>query len=136
MRQQLAQWLALQPLTAQEVDCATTVMLKILDGKCKMKRTEKFTMEALYDAVRDQAGVFFGREMHALILEARTARGSGGLNQALVLKIYEQRLLAETQLGRPTMKRFKSRIRGAGLFDLGAPPFGTKEGENSSDAIA
>ena len=37
-----------RPLSASDVDCATTVMLKILDGKCKMAEQEKHIMAWLY----------------------------------------------------------------------------------------
>jgi hypothetical protein len=35
------QWVLEHPLSPAHVDCATAVMLKILDGKCKMDAEEK-----------------------------------------------------------------------------------------------
>ena len=49
---QVADWVQAHPLSPSEIDCATTVMLKILDGKCKMGSVDKTVMEALYDAVK------------------------------------------------------------------------------------
>nr|MBP6188377.1 hypothetical protein [Azonexus sp.] len=92
-------------------DCATTVMLKILDGKCKMGSVDKVVMEALYDALKDRPGLRFGDAFHALIAEARRES-----SEALRSFIYEKRVLAETELSRPVMKAFKAMIRGEGLF--------------------
>ena len=46
----IKQWLEIHPLSPLHVDCATTVMLKILDGKCKMNTDEKVVMALLYEA--------------------------------------------------------------------------------------
>lgn len=105
-------WTAAHPLTPSEVDCATAVMLKILDGKCKMHPGEKRRMAELYDAVKAQPGVLLGGDLHALIAAAR-----GGADDALRNHIYEQRVLAESAISRPVMKAFKARIRAEGLFD-------------------
>lgn len=108
---QVAAWVQAHPLSPSDVDCATTVMLKILDGKCKMGGVDKIIMEVLYDAVKDRPGEHFGDEFHALIAEARRAS-----SDALKNFIYEKRVLAETALSRPVMKAFKAMIRQQGLF--------------------
>ncbi|MBS1138966.1 MAG: hypothetical protein H6R13_419 [Proteobacteria bacterium] len=107
----VAAWVAAQPLTPSDVDCATTVMLKILDGKCKMPALEKAVMADLYDALKDRPGERFGADLHALIASARDGAG-----ETLRNTIYEHRLLAETTLSRPVMKAFKAMIRARGLF--------------------
>ena len=107
----VAGWVQAHPLSPSDVDCATTVMLKILDGKCKMTSVDKIVMEALYDAVREKPGLRFGDGFHALIAEARHES-----NEALRNVIYEKRVLAETELSRPVMKAFKAMIRAEGLF--------------------
>lgn len=107
----VAAWVATHPLTPSDVDCATTVMLKILDGKCKMSETDKVVMAALYDAVKHRPGQRFGDDFHALIARARLDAGD-----ALREHIYETRVLAETTLSRPVMKAFKAMIRAEGLF--------------------
>ena len=104
-------WVAAHPLTPGDVDCATTVMLKILDGKCKMGEVDKLVMAALYDAVRDRPGQRFGTAEHALIATARL-----GADEAMKNAIYERRVLAETAISRPVMKAFKAMIRAEGLF--------------------
>ena len=108
---QVAGWVQTHRLSPSDVDCATTVMLKILDGKCKMGSVDKIVMEALYDAVKDRPGQRFGDEFHALIADARHES-----SEALKNFIYEKRVLAETALSRPVMKAFKSMIREQGLF--------------------
>lgn len=110
----LDQWLVQNPMTKIEVDCATTVMLKIIDGKCKMPAQEKVVMAKLYDRVNSLPGLIFDDlEMHSFIKGMR-----GQLTEDDRLAVYEKRLLAETMLSRPIMKKFKARIRSCGLFDL------------------
>jgi hypothetical protein len=104
-------WVQAHPLSPSDVDCATTVMLKILDGKCKMGTVDKIVMEQLYDVVKDRPGQRFGDEFHVLIAEARRESG-----EALKNFIYEKRVLAETAISRPVMKTFKAMIRQEGLF--------------------
>lgn len=108
---EVAAWLAITPLSASDVDCATTVMLKILDGKCRMAEPEKQVMTWLYDALCDRAGERFGQAEHTLISEARVSA-----DEALRQTVYERRVLAETTLSRPVMKAFKAMIRARGLF--------------------
>lgn len=107
----VAAWVAAHPLAPAEVDCATAVMLKILDGKCKMAADEKVVMAWLYDALRGRPGWLLGEAAHALIERARAAA-----DEALRNEIYEQRVLAETAISRPVMKAFKARLRAEGLL--------------------
>lgn len=114
----IAAWAAGAALGPTEVDCTTTVMLKILDGKCKMATQEKAVIALLYDALRglpeSHTGTRFGAPIHALIARARA-----GMDESLRAEVYEQRLYAETILGRPTMKAYKARLRGAGVLAPG-----------------
>jgi hypothetical protein len=107
-----ADWVAVHSLSPVEVDCATAVMLKILDGKCKMQAAEKTVMAALYEAVRTQPGVGLGADIHALIAQAGVAA-----DEAMRNHIYEKRVLAESAISRPVMKAFKAMIRQKGLLD-------------------
>ena len=111
MAEHVSGWVQAHALSPSDIDCATTVMLKILDGKCKMGAVDKIVMKQLYDAVKNRPGLRFGDEFHALIASARQEAGE-------VLKnfIYEKRLLAETTISRPVMKAFKAMIRQEGLF--------------------
>jgi len=104
-------WAQNHPLSPEQLDCVTTVMLKILDGKCKMKLEEKHIMSLLYDQVKTQPGVLLTEEIHQLIATARKE-----LTDDMKDFIYEKRVLAETAISRPVMKKFKAMIRQQGLF--------------------
>jgi hypothetical protein len=125
------QWLRNHPLSATEIDCVIALMLKILDGKCKMNREDKALTEILYHHCRGRDGERLGGSLHALIAEGRAAReraaqeraaregirpDTAALPAALIERIYEQRVLAETMISRPVMKRFKARLRAEGLL--------------------
>lgn len=105
------QWAASQALTPSDIDCATAVMLKILDGKCKMSPAEKEVMTWLYDAVKTRPGLRFAADLHDLIASARSHA-----DEAMKNHLYEKRVLAETAISRPVMKTFKAMIRSQGLF--------------------
>ncbi|MEJ2612020.1 MAG: hypothetical protein P8179_18600 [Candidatus Thiodiazotropha sp.] len=111
--QHVAQWVQGHPLKPAHVDCATAVMLKILDGKCKMTEDDKSFMTLLYDAVKQCQGALLGDDIHHLIADARDR-----LNDERRNSLYEKRVLAETMISRPVMKGFKTMIREQGLFDL------------------
>ena len=106
-------WLTRNPLTPEQVDCATAVMLKILDGKCKMNAAEKPIMRALYHAVKQQPGRRLSDDLHRTIAAAEQS-----CNDEFRERIYEQRVLAETIISRPVMKAFKRQIRDQGLFTV------------------
>ena len=63
----LSEWLK-EPVP---VDCITTVMLKILDGKCKMLPEEKLLMADLYDQIKHLNVTLLPADIHQLILQAR-----------------------------------------------------------------
>lgn len=107
----VSHWLSSHCLTPIQVDCVTTVMLKILDGKCKMPAAEKQVMALLYEAVKAQPGELLSPDLHTLIAAAH-----GQVDDAMKNSIYEKRLLAETTLSRPVMKAFKAMIRQQGLL--------------------
>jgi len=111
----VARWALTHPLAPIHVDCATAVMLKILDGKCKMRTEEKRVMELLYDEVKTQPGRLLDAALHLLITQAREHPDEATKNI-----IYEKRLLAETAISRPVMKGFKAMIRQEGLLVVAA----------------
>lgn len=114
---QVMDWAVEHVLTPPEVDCATAVMLKVLDGKCKMPEIEKVIMTHLYLAVRNQQGIHLGQPIHRRIAKALSWKDQKGqLDEELRNQIYETRVLAETAISRPVMKRFKARLREQGLL--------------------
>lgn len=108
----IANWVQNNPLSPIQVDCATAIMLKILDGKCKMAAGEKVVMAALYEQVKTHPGFNLGDDIHHLI-----ARAHNHADEAMKIFIYEKRVLAETMISRPVMKGFKAMIRQQGLLD-------------------
>jgi len=94
-----------------DVDCVTAVMLKILDGKCRMGEQDKRVSAILYDVLKDCPGQLLDMAVRGLIAEA-----GGQSDIALREQIYEQRLYAESMIGRPVMKAYKARLRAAGLL--------------------
>ncbi|MEZ5451469.1 MAG: hypothetical protein R3E93_01435 [Thiothrix sp.] len=108
----VGRWVQEHPLSPAHVDCATAVMLKILDGKCKMDAEEKLVMALLYDEVKSCPGVMLGEDIHALIVTARHSNEDDEIREF----VYEKRVLAETMISRPVMKGFKGMIRAEGLF--------------------
>jgi len=114
-----ARWAEQHLADPVHIDCTTTVMLKILDGKCKMNEDDKAVITILYDAVKDRTGRLFGAEYHALIAQARQK-----MDETMTMFIYEKRLLAETMLSRPVMKAYKAWLREQGILQ---PPGGGSE---------
>lgn len=113
--ERITHWTNNNILTPAEIDCATAVMLKILDGKCKMPSNEKIIMQSLYIAVKNQEGLYLDHSYHEFIepfLELRKEE----ISEEQILEIYEKRVLAETQISRPVMKKFKSRLRQEGIL--------------------
>ena len=94
------------------IDCTTTVMLKILDGKCKMDPDEKATIAIMYDVVKHRPGKLLDDSHHTLIETARQ-----NLDDDTIMQVYEQRLYAETMITRPVMKAYKAMLRGEGLIN-------------------
>ena len=94
-----------------ELDCITAVQLKILDGKCKMNSEEKAVMARIYTVTKSCPGKLLGDDTHRLIAEAKHDN-----SEAMRMRVYEQRLYAETRIGRPTMKAFKAMLRAEGLI--------------------
>lgn len=106
-----AQRALLLRLGPDQVDCAIAVMLKILDGKCKMPPEEAVIMAAVYNIVRDQPARNLGSDSHQMIDRAR------GENVERFRKdVYEARVLAETKISRPVMKAFKAGLRRDGIL--------------------
>lgn len=118
-----AAWARQAALTPTDIDCTTTVMLKILDGKCKMNPQEKEIIAVIYDVVKDRPGHILDDTDHRLIALARQ-----GMDDALVERIYEQRLIAETMISRPVMKAYKAMLRTSGVL-------ATAQSEQSAEDI-
>lgn len=94
-----------------QIDCATSLMLKILDGKCKMNDGEKQVMAVIYDVIKHKPGKLLEPSVHQLIALARNES-----NEQLIEEVYEQRLYAEQMISRPVMKAYKAMLRQKGIL--------------------
>ncbi|MEJ2141981.1 MAG: hypothetical protein P8Y24_06445 [Gammaproteobacteria bacterium] len=92
-------------------DCTTTVVLKILDGKCKMLAGEKAAVLAIYDVVKQLPGKLFSRADYETISLARNPQASG----VIMDRIHQLRVYAESEIPKPVMKAYKAKFRD-GLF--------------------
>ena len=105
-----AQWACEQSFDPSEVDCTTAVVLKILDGKCKMLPGEMDAVMAIYEVVRAAPGELFDSEVHQCIDQSRQQPTAEGLS-----RIHQLRLHAEARIPKSVMKQYKARLRD-GLF--------------------
>lgn len=103
-------WAREMTFDATQVDCTITVVLKILDNKCKMLPGEKAAVMCIYDVVKLQPGKIFDDEAHATISKARTQ-----LDDATKDKVHKLRVYAEANIPKPVMKAYKAVLRD-GLF--------------------
>lgn len=115
-------WAGRKAFAPLQIDCITAIMLKIIDGKCKMADDEKRVMAEVYDIVCGQEGRLLGPEVHALIARARSEPDDSRLAQ-----VYEQRLFAESMITRPVMKAFKALLRSEGIIGRTGSSAGTGE---------
>lgn len=98
-----------------QLDCVAAIMLKVLDGKCKMGEADKTAITAVYDVVKGRPGSLLEAEVHELIAAARRDMDADRSAQ-----VHAWRVRAEGLIPKPTMKEFKAM--------LGAAMPRTKEG--------
>lgn len=101
-------------LQEHEIDCMVAVMLKILDGKCKMGRFAKETMERLYESVEGRPGRLLPAKAREVIATARRSP-----TPELMEEIHRLRVRAECTIPRQVMKSFKARLRRDGILPTG-----------------
>jgi hypothetical protein len=105
-----AQWAIETGFNAEQVDCTTTVVLKILDNKCKMSPGEMAAVMAIYDALRDTPAPLFDNAVHEAIKNMRLHSGTETQEA-----IHRYRIQAEAAIPKPIMKRYKAFLHD-GLF--------------------
>lgn len=99
-----AGWARQTVFTPAQLDCVTAIMLKMLDGKCKMAAADRAALMAVYDVVKDHAGQGLAAAVHAAIAAARSAPDPHP-------DIHDWRLRAEAHVAKPVMKAFKQWLR-------------------------
>lgn len=103
-----AQWAQTAQLSVSDLDCITTVMLKILDGKCQMNEEQREAYISIYNVTKVRPGSLLGDEVHQAIDTARQLN-----RQEVRDRIHQLRLDAEAAIPKPTMKAFKAMVREA-----------------------
>jgi hypothetical protein len=99
-------WAAEAYLDPLQIDCVTTVMLKILDQTCKMPPEEQMAVMAIYREVKDRQSLLFDDSIHAAIHNAMHARLGDSAQ-----RIHQLRIQAEAMVPKPVMKHFKRYLR-------------------------
>ena len=99
-------WVRAAGLAPAQLDCITAIMLKILDGKCKMEARQQSLLAVIYTATRRTRGELFNESHHAVIQAAM-------LRHPLIssMSIHKLRLYAEAEIPKPVMKAFKHFLR-------------------------
>ncbi len=100
-----ADWAARQRFTPEQVDCTTAVVLKILDGKCKMLPAAQQAVVEIYGEIKEQNGEKLGNEVHQAISHTISETSSHNSEE-----IHRLRLHAEAIIPKPTMKRYKAML--------------------------
>jgi hypothetical protein len=101
-------WAENSELNAEQLDCITAVVLKILDRKCKMTVYEQEAMLALYDLLHPVPAKHFDDSVHRAIDKALRQEQ---MDETTRDKIHRLRLQAEAVIPKPVMKAFKARLR-------------------------
>jgi hypothetical protein len=101
-----ALWAEEASLDPLQVDCVTTVMLKILDHKCKMSPEEQIALMAIYGVVKHRQGLLLNEEVHQAIHNAMHVSPN-----VMGERIHQLRQQAEAQIPKPVMKYFKRYLR-------------------------
>lgn len=100
-----ALWAKNAALTVSDKDCITTVMLKILDRKCKMNQQQRDALFAIYDVTRTLPGDVFNESVHICIETARSFETENSRRQIHLLRVD-----AEAAIPKTVMKAFKAML--------------------------
>jgi hypothetical protein len=109
-RHPAAQWALEVGFNAEQVDCTTAVVLKILDNKCKMLPGEKAAVMAIYDSLLHPPAPLFGNTVHDAIHAMHLSPCAD-----VIATIHQLRVQAEATISKPVMKSYKAFLRD-GLF--------------------
>ena len=95
-------------LDAQQLDCLTAIMLKILDNKCKMDAEIQQLAIDIYRRADKQVSLLFDLAIHPFIEKVLAEPDIVSLKH-----VHEMRLFVESAIPKPIMKQFKR-----DLFDI------------------
>lgn len=95
-----------EQFTLEDIDCAITIALKIIDKKCQMDTESQALFMLLYDAVSQRENKIFDKEIYLLIDISRQKPCLETLDL-----IHQKRVYAMRMIPKPIMKAFKQKIR-------------------------
>jgi hypothetical protein len=103
--QAIAEWASTTDFNLQQVDCLITLMLKILDGKCKMDEDTQMSARVIYAHAHRNRSHLFDPCIHDFIARVFDEPDLLSLRHVRELRVY-----AESVIAKPVMKGFKQFI--------------------------
>ena len=100
--QSILEWCEHSSFSAVQLDCLTSLMLKILDDKCQMDEMHQDVIKAMYSITGERVGVLFDPNIHLFIQQVLQES-----TPVYDLHIHELRLYAESAISQQEMKSFK-----------------------------
>jgi hypothetical protein len=100
--QAISDWAASNNFNLQQVDCLIALMLKILDGKCKMDADTQTSVQLIYQQAHRHRSHLFDERIHGFIANVCHEPAPLSLRQ-----VHELRRYAEDVIPRTVMKGFK-----------------------------
>ena len=101
----IEQWAANTHFNLQQVDCLIAIMLKILDGKCKMDEVTQYSVQIIYSQAHQQRSHLFDPAIHTLIEQSLE-----DMDRLMAKRVHQLRLFAESAIPKPVMKGFKQHL--------------------------
>lgn len=98
----IEQWAANTHFNLQQVDCLIGIVLKMLDGKCKMDKLAQHSVQIIYCQGHHQRSHLFDPAIHCLIEQSFEH-----MDRLMEKQIHQLRLFAESAIPKPVMKDFK-----------------------------
>lgn len=98
----IEQWASNTHFNLQQIDCLIGIMLKILDGKCKMDEVTQHSVQIIYRQAHHQQSHLFDPAIHLLIKQSFE-----DMDRLMAKQVHHLRLFAESAIPKPVMKGFK-----------------------------
>lgn len=103
------EWAKTYDFSDEEIQYATILALKILDGECKMDYDNYNLFMSVYEGIKDKKNTPFNLSVHKII---DLARAADPIKASPVYKemITELRVTMMKDMKKPTMKAFKNLV--------------------------
>lgn len=99
---EIVDWASNTDFNLQQVDCLVAIMLKILDGKCKMDPATQLAVRSVYLNAHRQRSHLFDTAIHDFIASCFSAPDPLSFKH-----VHELRVFAESAIHKSVMKGFK-----------------------------